>query len=173
MAGLSQVHADFSDIEDRILLRLNTTAKEEFRFWLTRRFLKRLFPVMERNFESIPEVASQNTADNRHAVMQFQRQEIAQRTDFSTPFEKKAEAYPLGKSAIVVSQAKLVPAHDGQFHLALKDEHNRGIDVTFDSEVLYLLQSLLYEALQKTDWDLLLEPIVPVVNMPQESRILN
>jgi len=35
------------------------------------------------------------------------------------------------------------------------------------------LQSLLYEAMQKTDWDLLLEPVVPVVNVPQESRILN
>jgi hypothetical protein len=39
---LHQIQARYDELQDRILLRLSTIDHCEFRFWLTRRFVKRL-----------------------------------------------------------------------------------------------------------------------------------
>lgn len=156
MTGLSQIQASFSDIEDRIMLRMNTVDNEEYRFWLTRRFVSRLYPVMQDTIQAIPEVALQQTASNRDAVIEFQREKATQKADFSTPFveEEKETYYPLGKKALLVVKGKLQQKSDDAFELSLKDNHNRGIDFVFNNDILYLLQKLLQDTLQKTDWDL-------------------
>jgi hypothetical protein len=173
MAALSQIQVTFSETEDRLLLRLNTLTKEEFRFTLTRRFVKRLMPALNRSFENTPEVAAQTSISNKEAVKNFEREKVSQQTDFQTPFSDAVESFPLGKSAILVSHAKLVPQAEGGFMLALKDEKNKGIDFTFKTDVLYLLHSLLQETLQKTDWDLELTPPPPQQTAEKEQRVLN
>jgi hypothetical protein len=173
MAALSQIQVTFSETEDRLLLRLNTQTKEEFRFALTRRFVKRLMPALNRSFENIPEIAAQTSISNKEAIKSFEREKVSQQTDFNTPFSDAVESFPLGEPAILVSHAKLVPQAEGNFMLALKDEKNKGIDFTFKTDVLYLLHSLLQETLQKTDWDLTTSPPAPQQNINEEHRILN
>lgn len=176
MAGLSQIQASFSDIEDRILLRMNTVTHTEFRFWLTRRFVSRLFPVMLETMQAIPEVAVQKTSSNRDAVMDFQRENATQNADFSTPFEdnKSETAYPLGEDGILVVKGKLQQKEADGFELSLKDKNNRGIDFTFNVDILYLLHKLLHDTLQKTDWAIPLKNRYPVhVSTENAQRTLN
>ncbi|QLQ33522.1 MAG: hypothetical protein HZT40_20145 [Candidatus Thiothrix singaporensis] len=59
MAAPSQIQARYVEEEDRILLRINTVADEEFRFWLTRRFLRRLSPVLQEGLMSSPTARQQ------------------------------------------------------------------------------------------------------------------
>ena len=47
MATPAQIQIRYIQEEDRILMRLNTVAEEEYRFWLTHRFLIRLWPVLQ------------------------------------------------------------------------------------------------------------------------------
>lgn len=176
MAGLSQIQASFSDVEDRILLRMNTVKHTEFRFWLTRRFVSRLFPVMLETIQAIPEVAVQNTALNREAVIDFQRENATQNADFSTPFEedKAVTNYPLGKDGILVVKGKLQQKSEDGFELSLKDNNNKGIDFTFNIDILYLLQKLLQDTLQKTDWGIPLENTYQMHIAPETAaRTLN
>lgn len=154
MNNLSQIQIHFSETHDRILLRINTLEKEEYRFWLTRRFVRRLFPVLNRSFDNIPEVAAQTTFSNREAIMDFQRQQVNERVDFQQPFSEKVETYPLGKSALLVSKARLVPLKRGQFQLSLRCEKGQGAEFNFNSDILYLLYDMLFETVHKTDWDL-------------------
>ena len=172
MAGLSQIQASFSDIEDRILLRMNTVAHTEFRFWLTRRFVSRLFPVMLDTMQAIPEVAVQKTPLNREAVMDFQRENATQNADFTTPFEenKPETAYPLGKEGILVVKGKLQQKSENGFELSLKDKNNKGIDFTFNMDILYLLHKLLHDTLQKTDWEIPLENAYQLHVAPESAR---
>ena len=160
MSGLSQIQASFSDIEDRILLRMNTVLHEEFRFWLTRRFVSRLYPIMMETIETIPEVAAQESPINREAIMNFQRENATQKADFSTPFadDEEITQFPLGKEGILVVRGKLHKTANNSFALSLKDKNDRGIDFTFNTDILYLLQKLLQDTLQKADWDLALTP---------------
>ena len=176
MAGLSQIQASFSDVEDRILLRMNTITHTEFRFWLTRRFVSRLFPVMLETIQAIPEVAVQKTPTNREAIMNFQRENATQNADFTTPFEddKPETDYPLGKDGILVVKGKLQQKSEDGFELALKDKNNKGIDFTFNLDILYLLQKLLQDTLQKTDWDISLGAGYQVHAVPENiERTLN
>ncbi len=160
MSGLSQIQASFSDIEDRILLRMNTVLHEEFRFWLTRRFVSRLYPIIMETIETIPEIAAQDSPINREAIMNFQREHAAQKADFSVPFidDENITQYPLGKEGILVVRGKLQQTANNNFELSLKDKHNKGIDFSFNTDILYLLQTLLRDTLQKADWDLALTP---------------
>lgn len=154
MINLSQIQIHFSETHDRILLRINTIEKEEYRFWLTRRFVKRLFPVLNRSFDNIPEVAAQTTFSNREAVMDFQRQQVNDRVDFQQPFNEKVDTYPLGKSALLISKAKLIPLKKGEFQLSLRGEKNQGAEFNFNSDILYLFYDMLFETIHKTGWDL-------------------
>lgn len=156
MSGLSQMQVSFSDVEDRIMLRINTLANEEFRFWLTRRFVKRLFPVINDTIMATPEIAAQDTHSNREAVLDFQREQAAQNADFATPFlESDSDvSYPLGSGGVLIVKGKLQQEGRDNFSLSLKNKSNRGIDFMFTIDILYLLQKLLQDALRKTDWDL-------------------
>ena len=175
MASLSQIQVSFSDIEDRILLRMNTINHEEFRFWLTRRFISRLFPVMLETIQGIPDIASQQTPSNRNAVMDFQREQATQNADFSTPFEenKPETLYPLGADAVLVVRGSLRQKSENIFELSLKDKNNKGIDFAFNVDILYLLQKLLLDTLPKTDWGLYFNSSKPSVMPMDEHRTLN
>lgn len=175
MSGLSQMQVSFIDIEDRILLRMNTVTHEEFRFWLTRRFISRLFPVMSETIQARPEIASQQTSSNREAVMDFQRDQVTQDADFSTPFEddKPETSYPLGKEAMLVVKGNLLQKSENNFELSLKDKNNKGIDFSFNTDTLYLLQKLLQDTLPKADWGLYLKPKQTSVTTMDEHRTLN
>ena len=156
MAELSQIQISFSDIEDRFLLRISTSNNEEFRFWLTRRFTSRLFPLMLETIQAIPDVASHNNTETRDAVMDFQREQAAEQADFSSPFssDKQKTVYPLGEQAILVIRGTLSPESSNSFNLSLKGAQDVGIDFSFSTEILYLLHKLLEDSLQKTDWGL-------------------
>ncbi len=176
MAGLSQIQASFSDIEDRILLRMNTIKHEEFRFWLTRRFLGRLYPIMLETMQAIPEVAVQKIPSNREAIMDFQREHAAQSADFSTPFadNRPETLYPLGTDGVLVVRGKLQQKSEDEFELSLKDKNNKGIDFNFNKDILYLLQKLLQDTLKKTDWDLMLGNAYPTTVLSEKiQRTLN
>jgi len=156
MAELSQIQISFSEIEDRFLLRISTTDNEEFRFWLTRRFTSRLFPLMLETIQAIPDIASQKNNTNRDAVMDFQQEQATQSADFSTPFsvDSQETIYPLGEHAVLVVRGTLLQQGENLFNLALKDSNDMGIDFSFNTDILYLLHKLLQDSLQRTNWGL-------------------
>ena len=47
MAKLSQIQVSFAPAEDRLLLRVSTDEHTEFQFWLTRRYVRLLWPILE------------------------------------------------------------------------------------------------------------------------------
>jgi hypothetical protein len=174
MAELSQIQISFSDSEDRLLLRISTTDDEEFRFWLTRRFSSRLFPLMVDTIQAIPDIASQRNATNREAVMDFQQEQATQNADFSTPFSIDAEktVYPLGEEAVLVVRGHLVQHSTDMFNLSLKDADDVGIDFNFNTDILYLLHKLLRDSLDATDWGLSLA-MPSTATISHQNRTLN
>ena len=66
MAQLHQVQLSYDPTEDRAVLRIRTHDNSEFTFWLTRRYVKLLWPVLMQMLESHPQVANQtDTAAKR------------------------------------------------------------------------------------------------------------
>ena len=46
MSGINQIQMRFVPLEDRVLWRLNTVDSSGYQFWLTRRYVKLLWPVL-------------------------------------------------------------------------------------------------------------------------------
>ncbi|MBT5938891.1 MAG: hypothetical protein HOG95_03110, partial [Rhodospirillaceae bacterium] len=48
--ALHQMTAEYNPAEDRILFRVNTVEKTEYRVWLTRRLVRQIWGVAVQNF---------------------------------------------------------------------------------------------------------------------------
>lgn len=153
MAAPSQLQARYIPEEDRISLRMNTVAEEEFRFWLTRRLLVRLWPVLQEGLMSSPVVRQQADPLSRQAVMAFEHEQAKAKAEFNSPF-RSVDKLPLGDMPLLIVQANFRHLPNGDFFIGLKDNHGKGIDLSLTHDLLHLLCQLLEDAAQRSDWDM-------------------
>ena len=66
--GISQMQVLYQSEEDRILFRVSSTDKKEFRFWVTRRFTIMLLKILKDHMDLDPDVSVQDTPDAKQAV---------------------------------------------------------------------------------------------------------
>ncbi|MFK0380284.1 hypothetical protein [Pandoraea sp. NPDC090278] len=102
--GIKAINVAYVEIEDRVLLRVQTDACEEFRFWLTRACLS-VFVQRARSWLSGPGIFFA-ASDARHV---FERQAGAQQTDFAAPYEE-AKSFPLGLVPALVREIHIIDA---------------------------------------------------------------
>ena len=76
MSGsINQIQIAYSAEEDRILFRVNSTDRKEFRFWLTRRFMILLIRVLGEHRKRDPDVVSQQSEQAKEAVQSFKQEQ--------------------------------------------------------------------------------------------------
>lgn len=171
MAGIRQLQLAFVPGEDRLLLRVRTSAGEELRFWLTRRYVKLLYPLLARALESDPEVRRQTSAEARREMLSFRREQALCAADFSRPFQDGATRLPLGAAPVLLARARLAPRAGGVHLLALHPEQGAGVELTVDIGLLHSLSRLLAETAARAQWDLTLEPAATAD--PATARTIN
>ncbi|TNF92188.1 MAG: hypothetical protein EP297_13820 [Gammaproteobacteria bacterium] len=152
MSAINQIQLSFAPVEDRLLLRLNTTDAAEFRFWLTRRYVKLLWPVLMKMLQD--ELAAYNSEEAKQEILSFQFQEAAQNMDYSTSFDENVRERPLGDVPILLARISTKKREDGTQLLSLHPEDGQGIDLALNQKLLHSICKLLQDALKKTDWDL-------------------
>ena len=81
--ALHQMTAEYNPAEDRILFRVNTIEKTEYRVWLTRRLVKQIWGVAVQSFAAEPDVQQQDRSQVKKAMLSMQHQEAVQAGDFS------------------------------------------------------------------------------------------
>lgn len=153
---IHQLQVAFDATEDRLLFRLTTVAGEEFRVFLTRRFVKGLWPLLIRTIDSKVAVKAP-VAEARREVMAFEHEKALRETDFKTPFqEPPAQAprqFPLGQVPYVATQGN-VRLIDGVFKLALNPASGQGIEIGLDDRLMHSLCRLIEQSARGADWDL-------------------
>ncbi len=85
MSALHQLSMSYMPEQDRILFRLATKDKKEYRVLLTRRFVHVLWGALRQTFEKETELAEILDKDVQEAVLGMKHQEAIQNTDFDTP----------------------------------------------------------------------------------------
>ena len=155
---IHQMQVVFAPEEDRLQLRINTQARTEFRFWLTRRFVKRLWPGLIQAMESQARpaaVAPPVDPTARAAILDFAHQQAIAQTDFSTKFLETPSQTPLGPLPILVTRARIEPREQGGgYMVSFHPEGSYGIEVAMDPRLLHSFCKLLADAVSKADWDL-------------------
>ena len=67
--ALHQIQLTYNEKQDRVLLRVSTTDGTEFQFWLTRRFIKRLWGLLVKLLEQDRPVRQQVDPEAKRTVL--------------------------------------------------------------------------------------------------------
>ncbi len=153
---IHQLQVAFDAAEDRLLLRVTTTAQEEFRVFLTRRFVKGLWPLLVNMIASKVAVKAP-VAEARREVMAFEHEKAVRETDFKTPFQEPPKEaprrMPLGNAPYLATQGQ-VRLVDGVFKLALNPAQGQGIEIGLDDRLMHSMCRLIEQAARNAEWDL-------------------
>jgi len=151
---LHQIQIQFVPREDRILLRIKTTDKSEFRFWMTRRYVKLLWPVVVKMLEADQQIQLQENQAAKSAVLSFQHEKALQKGDFATQFSEDSSNLPLGETPILLAKIQLKRRNDGGNLLCMHPEKGEGIDLGLNDVLLHSFSKLLADAVSVSDWDI-------------------
>ena len=171
--NIHQLQMSFNAHEDRILLRILSAERAEFRFWLTRRYVKLLWQVLLKLMERDPAAAVHADEKVRRTVLEFQHQNVVSSGEFAKPFEEGTTVFPLGAAPVLLSritgkQPQSQPNPQQQL-LCLHPEQGQGIDLGVNGELLHMISKLLVDAVKQSDWDISLT-IDPDFALPQQAE---
>lgn len=169
---LHQLKVDYVAEQDRILMLIAASEATEVRLWMTRRFVKLLWPLLVNLAEEIsPRIRSQADPEARRALLGLEHEQAISRADFSRPFEQIARSMPLGEAPLLL--ARIQTGHDanGQPVLAMHPANGQGVTLTLDAVLLHSLCRLLQAAVTKSDWDMELRlPGTDAREAPERTR---
>lgn len=157
--NIHQLSVSYEERQDRILLRLNTLDKQEFRFWLTRRMCLRLMPAIEQSVvrleASQPGVAAPDPSAQK-MLTEIKREAFLEKADFSTPFEAQAMQRPLGEEPMLITDVQLSLQKGGglllTFHEKSADAQVKSCQLNLQASLVHGMVHLIQQALVKAEW---------------------
>jgi len=152
MGRLQQLQVTYAPQEDRILLRVNTTEREEFRFWLTRRLVLRLLPGLTRSLARQPDIGAHPDPEARREVYRFRREQALARADFKTTYQEGAEQFPLGEQPVLVTGIRLHRREEDRWLMVLLPPGGQGTEIVLREDMVYSLQNLLLKTAEGAGW---------------------
>jgi hypothetical protein len=158
MSRLHQIHLQYDAHQDRARLHLRTNDSVEFRFWLTRRYVKILWAVLLKMVEADAQLVAPDNPAAREAVVAFRHEQAVQKLDFKTEYEKGEVARPLGDTPVLLAKVQhkqRVGADTTSSNtLVLAPLKGQGIEVNLDTSMVHSLCKLLVGVSEKAQWGL-------------------
>jgi hypothetical protein len=148
---IHQMQVAYSQQEDRLLLRFNTSGGVEFRFWLTRLFVKKFWPGL---VNTLDVAVSPNTTNKKKDVVGFMHRAAVEKADFSSKFEATTAPCPLGDETVLVCRAAIKANGQGAYVLSLAPEKGKGVELGVDQSLLHMLSKLILDSVANIDWGL-------------------
>ncbi|MCJ0763760.1 hypothetical protein [Variovorax terrae] len=171
--NIHQLSVQYSSEQDRLLVRINTTAGEELRLWLTRRLALALRPMLERVVAGQavqPPAAAPRAPDSPAGkkMAEFQKEETLRQADFTTPYRERPASLPLGSEPLLVTEVQLTPLGTGQLQWSFQEQlpgvaQARGFQMALEPSLTHGFAHLLDHALQQSGWT---EPVPASVTRP-------
>jgi len=152
MSAIQQLQMSYSAEEDRVLLRLNTTDHEEFRFWLTRRYCQLLIQALNAHRSADPDVSAQASSVARQAVEDFKKEAANSQGNFEQAFQE-ASSFPLGEVPTLAQKLRY-RVDSGLLALTIEPKNGSGITIKLDSKLNFNVTKLLQSAVKTGEWQL-------------------
>lgn len=168
--NIHQIQMSYNAQEDRILLRVLSTQRAEFRFWMTRRYVKLLWTVIVKMLERDPAAAVHQDEGVRRTVMGVQHATVVQQGEFAKPYEEGGtKVMPLGTDPVLLARVTGKQADNQPPTLSLHPQQGQGIDIGVNTALLHMISKLVVDAVSQSDWDLKLA-IDPDFAMPPQAQ---
>lgn len=160
---IHQVSVTYVAEQDRMLVRINTTEAEELSFWLTRRLLIGLWPLMNQALSvqlSLPEPALPGVTTGegmRRMLAEFRKDALKAQADFSTPYQAAELKTPLGDVPLLVTEVKVSHKVGNLVQIDLAEllpqtAPPRSFKLELDPSLLQGIVQLIEQALPHSDW---------------------
>lgn len=151
---LHQIGINYNPEQDRMLLLIKMSDMSEIRTWITRRYLKILWPTLIKSIGQYVEPEHQHDPVSKEAIMGFQHAEQVQKADFKTEFEKKVTSTPLGSEPLLLAKLSLKPGPSDHQTLGLFPKEGQGVELVLNDTMLHSLCKLIVDAQIVAEWDL-------------------
>ena len=152
-SALHQITMSHSAEDERLLLRISTTEKNEFRFWLTRRFVQVLWPALITAIEQEDLKGKRDLMPAaKKAVMAMQHQQAVGASDFTHKHDEDSKN--LTPDPLLVVGGSVTPGKTGLTALVLKTHAGAKIKLSLNKGLLHALCKLLIETTMKANWGL-------------------
>lgn len=155
--SLYQMTAEYAKVHDRILFRVSTKKRFEYRVWLTRRLVKDLWGVAVKSFESEPEVVQQAHQPRvKEAVMSMKHQEAVQSGNFSRKRDTKTVKPPeIKQNQPLLAVAATIKRTDKEaIRLTFHTIERKVVNLNLTDEMLHAVCHILQQAADRAGWDL-------------------
>ncbi len=165
MSQLHQMQLSYVATEDRILFRVNTKARQEFRFWMTRRYAKVLWDAVSRLLQSQqkvdqPESGSQPAVDPKvrdelikSVEIKRSHKEQVEKSDFQTQYQE-SQYLPLGEEPVLLFGVGVKSGNGKQPLLCMHPKDGRGIELALNEQIAHSLCKLIRDSAEKAQWGL-------------------
>ena len=170
--NIHQLSVTYLPEEDRILARINTTAGEEMRLWLTRRLMLGLWPLLSKlmtghllRLEGAGTSLESAGDELKTMLADFRKQEFLQAADFNTPYKEDQATLPLGKEPLLVTDVDASPLPNGRLRLSFNENRPakaeepddraaepRRFQMEMEPRLMQGLLHLLEQALAQSGW---------------------
>lgn len=173
--AVRQIQVTNDSIQDRLILRIGTSNNEEIRVFLTRRFLRDIWPHMASMLTGhlaapsvIPSGEPADQALDQSGTESDANSEAKLATPMSTPpdaestrfdqaFHDDNPTYPLGATPLLATEAILEASGDGSASLTLREARERSFKLSLNAELLQALCAMLRAANEHAEWNLALD----------------
>lgn len=178
MSQLHQMQVTYAPVEDRLLFRVNTRQRQEFRFWMTRRYVALLWKTIlghlrttqdeggnapeksedEEPTEQPPTSSAKTPEPLKDAIIAKEHEEQVAKSDFKTQYQESSYL-PLGEQPLLlygIGIKKGGPNKD-QSILCMHPPKGEGIEISLNDQITHSLCRLVADATKKADWGLDLE----------------
>jgi hypothetical protein len=165
MAGtIKQIQMRYDSEQDRILLRLNNSDNEQFRFWLTRRYCLIMLKVLN-------EHGPQKTDSEQRGAQPGDPDQNLNRVNFEEEFkDDETTSHPLGED-ILLAFKLTYKRTDDVFTLSIEPKSGKGIRLVINPDINFSLCQLMMMAAEKGQWNLDRE--FPEINWRPPNRMIN
>ncbi|MDX1668574.1 MAG: hypothetical protein R3194_04095 [Limnobacter sp.] len=172
---IRQLQLAYAPEQDRILMRINSSANQEVRCWLTRRMVILLLPNIEKVMQNL--LASDRPLNDvgRKALLDMNREVSLYTANYQTPFQEDIKDIPLGTDPLLISQVELKPASEQaskDLILKLATKEGKGFEMRMAEQLQHGFVDLLIKTCEQAKWDLKYRGAPSIIERP-DSKHLN
>ncbi len=181
--SIHQLQLSYSDKQDRLVFRFNTTAREEICFYFTRRYVMTLWPALVKLLELTTgddELTQQSTSDkkappsslSKRVKLDFEHAQAITATDYVKSYEQ-AETLPLGEQPALIIKSRLKLLENKLIEIEFISIDDLSVKVRFTKDMLHNFCNMLVQVEAQTDWQLTLEGIQLTAYGSQDQSALH
>lgn len=148
---IRQIQVANNALEDRLHIRIATQNNEEIGVFITRRFLRELWPYLMT-------ILLERFAG--HGEKPGQGSNKGSGPSFDQAFANDNPAFPLGETPLLASEVNLEMVGEDKgkaVKITFREGQERNVSLSLDADLLHALCAMLRTASDQAGWDLLLD----------------